>query len=592
MESNSFYKNELMIISAIVLLALAFYVEVLPIYYQKIENVRKMVPPDPTKPLPPSGSKMLFFKKAAVCADAALCAKIGLDILQKNGSAVDAAIAAMICNSVVNMQSAGLGGGFFMTIYKRDENKTYCLNAREKAPLAANDSLFKTENATSNGSLSVGVPGEIKGYLRAHEKFGKLQWSELVQPSIELCEEGYPITDHQYSSSFKTNLNKDDENLKDWFFEDDGSFKKPGNTVRPSKLCNFLKMLSKNGPEDFYTGTLAKMFLEDIQSIGGIISAEDMRQYDVDWVDPIETTFKNGDHLYTFPAPGSGAILTFILNVLDGYNLNRDSIDGVDNTVRTYHRIIETFKYAYAKRTQLGDPKFVDIKQVIQDLLCKKYAENLKLKLDDSSTSSHPDYYGAHYFPNEDHGTAHVSVIAENGDAVSATTTVNIYFGAGMTSKQTGLILNSVMDDFSYPHLINYFGLTGSPANKMEPGKRPFSSMIPTIITDKCGNVKVVIGGAGGPKIISSTALVIIRLLWLGENIKEAVDAPRIHHQLFPMEVHYEYGVLKDVVQKLQSLGHVMIRKTESIVYALQKDEEKIVGTTDDRKPDGGVFGI
>ncbi|XP_057663746.1 glutathione hydrolase 1 proenzyme-like [Diorhabda carinulata] len=587
-----FYKNELMIILAIILLVLAFYVEVLPIYHQKIENVRKMVPPDPVKPLPPSGSKMLFFKKAAVCADAALCAKIGLDILQKNGSAVDAAIAAMICNSVVNMQSAGLGGGFFMTIYKKDENKTYCLNAREKAPLTANGSLFQTENATSNGSLSVGVPGEIKGYLRAHEKFGKLQWSELVQPSIELCEKGYLINDHQYSSFFKNKLNKDDENLREWFIEDDGSFKKPGNTVRPSKLCNFLKLLSENGPEDFYTGTLAKMFLEDVQNIGGIISEQDMREYDVDWLDPIETTLQNGDHIHTFPAPGSGAILIFILNILDGFNLNRDSIDGVDNTVRTYQKIIETFKYAYAKRTKLGDPNFVDMKQITQDLLCKKYAESIRLKLNKSGTSSDPDYYGANFFSKEDHGTAHVSIIAENGDAVSATSTVNIYFGAGVTSKQTGIILNSVMDDFSYSHLINYFGLSGSPANIMQPGKRPFSSMIPTIITDSCGNVKVVIGGAGGPKIITSTALVLIRLLWLGENIKEAIDAPRIHHQLFPMEVHYEYGVLKDVVEKLRSLGHEMNMKTESIVYALYKDKDKIVGTTDNRKPDGGIFGI
>ncbi|XP_072378971.1 glutathione hydrolase 1 proenzyme-like isoform X2 [Diabrotica undecimpunctata] len=533
---------------------------------------------------------MEFFEKAAVVSDAAPCAKIGRDILKKNGSAVDASIGALICNSVVNMQSAGVGGGFFMTIFKNDEKKVYCLNAREKAPSNVMSGNFKNDGDPLNNAAMIAVPGEIKGYLRAHQKFGKLRWEELVQPTIDICENGYSIGQHQYNSMI---LNKDiqrDENLREWFSDNKTQFKRPGNNVVPTKLCNFLKMLSKNGPEDFYTGELSKIVLQDLININSTISAEDLKSYDAVWLEPINIILNNGDRFYSFPAPGSGPLVSFILNVLDGFNFTKESLVEVEKVLQTYHKIIETFKFAFAKRPELGDPNFVDIREVTNKLLSKDFAKLVRFKVKDK-TSHDPAYYGLHSnYINYDQGTSHISVISENGDAVSVTSTINKQFGAAKTGKRTGFVFNNAMADFSFES--NNFDLIGAYINKAEPGKTPLSSMSPSILTDKHDNVKLVIGGIGGPKIITSIAQTLLRLLWLNNNLKEAIDTPKVHHQLLPMTLVYEYGLIDELVQNLKTLGHTTDRKTDSAVYVLQKETNQIIGIHDSRKPGGGVYGI
>ncbi|CAG9773821.1 unnamed protein product [Ceutorhynchus assimilis] len=552
----------------------------------------ELIPPDPIKALPPSGSQLRVFKRAAVCADSAVCAKVGNDILIKNGTAADAAIATLLCNGVVTMQSMGLGGGFLMTLYKRDEKKAYFLNAREKAPLAAKNEMYKDDQLTSRSTpLAVGVPGELKGYVELHKKFGTLPWKDLVQPALDICNKGYIMSNHQYQSLFKNaKLNKTDPNIKEWFLDKKGKFKKAGSKIVPKKLCNTLRLIQENGGEDFYNGTLANMFVEDIQAEKGLITLEDLAKYNAEWINPMSMQFNGQDTLYSSPPPGSGAILTFIMGILDGYNFTRNSIEDPNSTILTYHRIIESYKYAYARRTELGDMNFVNLTQLMKDLTSSEYAEDIRLKIVDNMTFSDPKHYGAVYYDRGDHGTAHISIIDQNGDAISVTSSINIFFGNGRTSPQTGIIYNSVMDDFSFPYFENYFGLPGSPNNEMKPEKRPLSSMSPTIIVDKDNEVKMVIGASGGTTITSCVAWAIVRSLWFGENIKEVVDAPRLHHQLYPMRAMYEYGMLKPIVDGLESLGHQMLRGVNSVICALKKTNSTIYANADYRKG-GDVFG-
>ncbi|KAL3273289.1 hypothetical protein HHI36_014743 [Cryptolaemus montrouzieri] len=552
-----------------------------------------LVPPNPKKSLPPSASRLHVFSKAAVCADGPPCAEIGRNILKEGGNAVDATIATMVCNGIFTMQSMGLGGGFLMTIYVKKQNKAYTLNAREKAPLKAKPELYKANsNISKHGALAIGIPGELMGYYEAHNRFGRLNFSKLVEPSIEFCFNGYKMSKHQ-ALSLHLNDVTNDTNLREWFMKKDGSFKKAGEQVIPRRLCETLKILAEKGPLDFYKGSLADIVSEDIQALGGIVTKEDLEKYTAEWMDPIHVKLMNGYSLYSVPPPGSGVLLGFIMNILNNYNFTAENIKDDRHTISTYHRIIEALKYAYARRTELGDTNFVDIKSLIDNLTDVNYAKEIQRKINDTGTNNEPEYYGGVVYNKEEHGTAHISVISEEGDAVSVTSSVNIYFGCGYTSNRTGFVLNSVMDDFSFPFFKNYFKLPGSPNNKLEPEKRPISSMSPAIIVDENKDVKLVVGASGGSKITSSVAEVIMRTLWFGENLKQAVDAPRIYHQLYPMKVEYDYGITQNIIEGLEKLGHETERTTgaTSIICALLKTAQKIFANADYRKG-GEVFGI
>lgn len=551
--------------------------------------------PNPSERMPPSISTLRVFKKAAVCSDGPSCAEIGKTILEKNGSAVDAAIATMFCNGLANMQSMGLGGGFLMTIYIKENNTAYTLNAREAAPLNATKDMFKGKPGESTkGPLSIGVPGELKGYWAAHQRFGKLPWSEIIEPSIKLCEAGFNLSmPHHNSIVNNEEYIRKDENMKSWYINEEGYLRNTGEKIVPTNLCKTLRYIAENGGEDFYTGNMSRIIAEDLKEIGSIITIDDLQNYTVKWTDPVQIDFTNGDHLYSVPPPGSGLLLGFILKILDGYNFTRNNINDLENTVLTYHRVAEAFKYAYAKRTELGDPDYVNITQLIENLQSPKFAEETRLRINDTNTSSDSKHYGAVFYNQmNDNGTAHISVLADNGDAVSVTSTLNIYHGSGLTSKRTGIIFNSGMDDFSSDGLINYFGLPGSPNNAIEPGKRALSSMSPSIVTNKAGDVKLVIGASGGTKITTAMAMVIMRVLWFGQNIKEAIDYPRLHHQVFPMDLEYEFGTLQQEIDELAKFGHNMKKfSSYSVICALFKSADGIFANADYRKG-GDVYGI
>ncbi|CAG7717359.1 unnamed protein product [Allacma fusca] len=512
------------------------------------------------------------YVNASISTNAPECANIARNILEQNGTVADAAIAALLCVGVMHSQSMGVGGGFFMVYYSRAERKTYVLNAREVAPAKATDDMFEG-NATwsSKGSLSVAVPGELKGYWEIYKKFGGgVKWETLFQPTIKLCEDGFEVDSHTANA---LQVRRDDiltEPTMAEIFRDPKTqdVYKLGDIITRPVFAQTLRKIandSVNGGNLLYQreSQLAQWFVEDLQRLGGIMTIEDLENYQAKWLEPIEEPVVGGFTVHTMPPPGSGALLTFIMRILNKYELNSRSITAGNIGITTLHLIVEAFKHAYAKRTILGDPFDEEIADVVHELVynltqSSEYLESVHSKIKLNSTSNNWEDYGAEFYVPDDHGTSHVSIIGPNGDAISVTSTVNLYFGAKIRSNRTGIIYNDEMDDFSSPNITNSFGVPPSPNNFIKPGKTPLSSMSPTIFTDSDGNARLVIGAAGGTSITTSTTYVAIRNLWFNENIKEAIDAPRIHHQLAPMELQHENRLQDDWVKGLAQIGHKM----------------------------------
>ncbi|XP_077275212.1 glutathione hydrolase 1 proenzyme [Temnothorax americanus] len=529
-----------------------------------------------------SSSKLGRYAKGAVSTNGQECSKIGADILSRNGSAVDAAIAALLCEGVACLHSMGLGGGFLMTIWDAKSKTADYLDARETAPMAATEDMFDgNAKLAMYGGLAVAVPGELMGYWEAHKKYGKLPWSELFEPTIKLCETGSRVND--YLAAYLANkepMIKNESSLAEILINPDTG--KPwiaGDRIKRPKLARTLKLIAEEGPDVFYNGNITDKLVEEITKFKGIITKRDFQQYRAIWKKPIALKMGNLT-IYSAPPPGSGAILIFIMNVFR-------RLLPVRNEYEMWQRIVETFKWAYARRTELGDPDFVEgIDTLLTNLTSNDYAEMIKGRIKDDSTSQDPAVYGAVTATIEDAGTSHVSVLAPDGSAVSATSTINQVFGAMIRSESTGIIFNDEMDDFSSPNITNGFGLPPSPANFIRPGKRPLSSMNPTIVVDHKNDVRLVIGAAGGSKITSGVAIGMFLNLWFGYDIKEAIDAHRLHHQLLPMNIQNEKNFCQVTLDYLNKIGHKVITFSGigSAITAVSKENGLITANSDYRR--------
>lgn len=333
----------------------------------------------------------------------------------------DAAIAALLCEGVVCPQSMGLGGGFVMTIFSKESNLVETLISRYIAPLAATEDMFV--NTTVTGGKAVAVPGELMGYWELHKKYGKIKWSELFDPAIELCRNGFEVgpyfagilkskRDSILASSALSELFIDPK-TKDVY--------KEGDCIKRKKLADTLDIIKNEGASSIYgeSGTVGKMLVEDIQDAGGIVTVDDLMQYEVRWEKPISINLRRNRTLHTVTAPGSGGLVAFIVNVLDDFL-------PIEQPVISMQRITETFKFAYSKRTELGDGQFVSsVSKVLQNLTDPNYATEIRQKIDDFRTYEDHQHYGADFYSKDDFGTAHINVIAPNGDAISVTSTVN-----------------------------------------------------------------------------------------------------------------------------------------------------------------------
>jgi len=383
------------------------------------------IPPLPTGAPPGADGP---YSRGVVAADAPTCSEVGRDILKKNGSAVDSAVATLFCIGVINMHSAGIGGGGFMVIYSKTKKEVKVYDYREQAPGKANQTMYVNSSLSSKiGPSASGIPGEVKGFHAAWKAYGRLPWKELVQPAIDFAKNGFRFGHAAFSAASRSSVLpaiKKDEGLSQLLLDAEGNLKKLGSVLKMPKFARTLEIIRDN-PESFYTGELAKDIVKDVQGNGGIITLEDMEQYNVTVREPL--TAEMGNYTwYTNPPPGSGAVLSLILNILKGYNMTGADRKDINSSVLTYHRIVETFKFAYAYRALLGDEDFWDVDEIVVNMTDTAFGESLRQKIHDNRTFLNFTYYGDFYSSIGTGGTSSMSVISPDGDAVAATNTINL----------------------------------------------------------------------------------------------------------------------------------------------------------------------
>jgi len=519
--------------------------------------------PDPKVDPEPSASIKGQYEYAAVSVDSIPCAKIGKKVMLDGGNAVDSSIATMYCNTVVNSQSMGIGGGFIMTIYMANGTKL-ALIARETAPAAAYKDMYNgNANLTHYGPLASGVPGFVAGTWELKQRLGNpaISWESLIQPSVDLCFEGITVNNHAYHMMHQERARvMADPGLSSVFVNPyTGDIWQEGDIYTFPLMGHTLRRIALGGADEFYKGETAEKMVADVQAAGGIITMEDLANYEVRWEKPITHTLKNkGYTLISSPPPGSGAILASIVGVMDAYKPTpMDRHNG-----RAWHRFIEACKFGFAKRTEMGDWHYPPIRDqvvsIVKELTSQKYVEETKNKIDDTQTYQDPRHYGADVSFTDDHGTCQHSFLAPDGGAVSVTASINLIWGCKYMSPSTGIIMNNQMDDFASPNITSAYDVPPSPNNFIYPGKRPMSSMSTTIVVDDQGRVVAVIGGSGGTKILTAVAQVLYRIFYLGQDVKQAIDSRRFHHQLFPMNLNYEDGITTWMIDRMLEKGHNM----------------------------------
>ncbi|OQV12312.1 Gamma-glutamyltranspeptidase 1 [Hypsibius exemplaris] len=545
----------------------------------------------------PRGSTVKAYDSQAVASDVTSCSTVGNDILNLNGSAADAVIASALCMGVVHPYSSGLGGGVFIMYYDRASRSVFTVDGRETAPLAATEEMF---NKVDNNSLplsplfgwhSLCVPGELAGMWALHQRFGRLPWAELFGPALKLAREGVTITPFfgtvlAFNKKYLLNV-RADENMRELLIDKEtGSTLVEGDVIRMPVLADTLETIANDpfGVREFYNGSIGERIVKDVQEGGGILQMEDLQNYQVLVEAPIATTLRRNLTLYGLGPPSGNVLLHYMINILEGYNYDQPwSEMSDDEKVLFYHRLLETMKFGFAQRTKLADPAFIPTaKELAEKMLNPITAEEARQKINDTQAFDDPAYYGGESIAEVNTGgTAHVSVMDNEGNAVSYSTSLNNIFGSYRVSKSTGIMLNNHMDDFTTTDQPNIFGVPPSKANKIAPGKRPQSSMTPALIVDGRGYARVVAGGSGGTRIVTGILNILTRILYFKEDLKSALNAPRLHHQLFPAEVEYEKRFNEAHVDSLRKKGHKMVRSGAPQKYPYSAVEVVYANTTD-----------
>jgi gamma-glutamyltranspeptidase/glutathione hydrolase len=523
----------------------------------------------------------------------AIASRVGAEVLAAGGNAIDAAIATGFALAVVHPTAGNIGGGGFMVV-RFPDGRTTAVNFREKAPLAAHPEMFLDENGEysrelhHNSHLAVGVPGTVAGFAMAHERYGSGEWRRLVQPAVELADDGFAL-----SEALAGSFNRVVQSMAPYpasvaKFRKEGAEWAAGDLWVQPDLALTLERVRDQGRDGFYAGETARLIAEEMERGGGMITEEDLARYQAQEVTPIHGTYR-GYEITSMPPPSSGGTaLVEILNILEGFDL--EAMD--HGTSAYYHHLTEAMRRAFRDRARyLADADFAD--PPIELLTGKLYAEGLRAEIDPgAATVSAPEDIA---LPEESMETTHYSVVDASGTAVAVTYTLEAGYGSKIVVPGAGFLLNNEMGDFNAgPGLTHADGLIGTEPNLARPEQRMLSSMTPTILS-RDGELVAVIGSPGGRTIINTVTQVALNIMEFGMDIQAAVDAPRIHHQWLPDVLRVEEeGLGPETVEALTGLGHeVVMRGRQGACHAIMIDRQtgERIGAPDPRNTDGGAAG-
>ena len=522
-----------------------------------------------------------------------LATNVGHSILEEGGNAYDASIAVAFALAVVLPRAGNIGGGGFMIMFDETSQQSYSIDYREVAPEAATKNMFLSSDGSVNkikarqGVLSIGVPGTVYGMWEVHKKFGSLPWSKLLAPAIQLAEDGFLVSPFMADA-----LNRRYEKLgkyKDFnrIFYSNYPVKMSQRLKQPN-LANTLKIISVNGAKGFYEGEVAKKIDAFMKQNGGLITKKDLKNYRPIWRETLQGTFNEFEIISMGPPSSGGIHVIQMLNILENYDLMK-----MGHNSPTYTALLtESMKYAYADRSKyLGDPQFYDVP--VQSLISKEYAKNIYKKIKLNQITSSDTINPGSELKHESMDTTHFSVADKNGNIVSNTYTLNSGYGSGVIINGTGILMNNEMDDFvSAPGAPNQFGLIGGEANKIEPFKRPLSSMTPTIVL-KNGKPVFATGSPGGSRIITAVLQFLLNTLVFKMEISDATIAPRIHHQWKPDVLMLETGFDMLHAKKIESFGQkIYLSGPGTALESIEIKDGLFYGFGDTRRPDSSAKGL
>ena len=538
-------------------------------------------------------------KHAMVASQHELASKIGADVMKKGGNAVDAAIAVGLALAVVYPEAGNIGGGGFMLIRKKT-GEVVAIDYREMAPAAAGRDVFvdkdgnliKGEGSSTIGYRASGVPGTLAGFDLAFKKHGsgKIRWRDLVEPARALAQNGYLLSYRlaELFKGYKTNLERYEDSNR--IFLRNGNYYAEGDLFKQPDLAATMSRVQTLGASEFYIGKTAKLIADDMKAHNGLITLDDLKNYKAKERTALRGSYR-GYEVITMPPPSSGGIVMLeVLNMLEGYDIRSMGY----NSAAKYHVLAEAMRRAFADRAEfMADPDFATVP--VSGLIDKSYAEKRRSNIDPKRASASKDIGHGKPSGGEPMETTHYTVADADGNVVTNTYTINDLYGSAVTAKGTGVLLNDEMDDFAArPGKANMFGLIQGERNAVQPGKRPLSSMTPTIVLRKDGSVWFALGARGGPRIISAVMQSVINVIDHDMNIQAAIDAPRIHHQWFPDELLYEpFGMSPDTLGILSSYGHKFPGRPGYIATAtgIMIDEKGIRLGAIDSRSDGVAVG-
>jgi len=506
------------------------------------------------------GTGASFAPHAMVVSNDSIASRVGRDIIARGGNAVDAAVATGFALAVTYPFAGNIGGGGFMVIRMAD-GRTAALDYREIAPLAASRDMYldangKLTNKSIIGHLSVGVPGAVAGMDEALRRYGTLPLKTVIAPAIELAERGFVI-----DSGFSRQLEGSQRDITRYegssLFFPGGHVVAPGTRLVQRELGWTLRQIAERGPSGFYSGPVADSLVAEMKRGGGIITLADLLRYKPDWRTPVKGTYRGNTILSMPPASSGGITMMETLNILETYETPAPF-----GSTQWAHRLAESYQRAFLDRnSKLGDPAFIDVPQA--ELTSKEYARQLRAKIDDRHHTPTATLVAS----REPMHTTHYSVVDDRGNAVSTTTTLNNGFGSAVWVRGAGFFLNDEMDDFAAkPGSPNMFGLVQGEQNAIAPGKRMLSAMTPTIVLNPHGQVLLVVGGAGGPTIITGTSQVVLNVIDYRMSLADAMHAPRLHHQSLPDSLSFERnGLDPAVADSLRAMGH-SLKQVPSLV--------------------------